>query len=149
LLISAISCGKESGVIAASTGHNNTNAGSNVSPYAQRFGEATQELIGDGPIKQRLAAAYTDHLAELAEADLPATLRPEFDELQAAMTRVPPAGNETRVRASVQKMSPAEAVAHAATILKLYLELATSTERAEPLKVVPPRKPPRFLTGRP
>ena len=76
-------------------------------------------------------------------------LRREFGELQAAMSRVAPVGNETRVRASVQKMSPHEAAGHAATIVKLYVELMNGVERAEPLKVVaPPRKPPRFLTGR-
>ena len=67
------------------------------------------------------------------------------------MTRIAPVGNETRIRASVQKMSPAEASGHAFTIVKLYVELSSTLERAEPLKVVspPPRKPPRFLTGRP
>jgi hypothetical protein len=121
-----------------------------VCPFAQRFGEAVQALIGDGPIKQRLASAYSQHLSELTDAEFPAALRRDFGELQAAMSRCAPVGSETRVRASVQKMSPAEAAGHAATIVKLYVELVNSTERAEPLKVVaPPRKPPRFLTGRP
>jgi hypothetical protein len=120
-----------------------------VSPFAQRFAEAVQALIGDGPVKQRLASAYARHLADLADAELPVALRREFGELQAAMSRIAPVGSETRVRASVQKMSPDEAAGHAATIVKLYVELMNSVERAEPLKVVaPPRKPPRFLTGR-
>jgi hypothetical protein len=120
-----------------------------VSPFSQRFAEAVQALIGDGPVKQRLATAYALHLADLTEPDLPAALRREFGELQAAMSRIAPVGSETRVRASVQKMSPAEAAGHAGTIVKLYVELMNGVERAEPLKVVPPsRKPPRFLTGR-
>jgi hypothetical protein len=120
-----------------------------VSPFVQRFAEAVDALIADGPVKQRLANAYAQHLADLADADLPAALRREFGELQAAMNRMAPAGSETRVRASVQKMSPAEATGHAATIVKLYVELLNGAERAEPLKVVAgPRKPPRFLTGR-
>ena len=66
------------------------------------------------------------------------------------ITRVAPVGHETRVRASVQKMSQSEALGHAATIVKLYVALAGGLERAEPLKVVaPPRKAPRYLTGRP
>jgi hypothetical protein len=65
------------------------------------------------------------------------------------MTRIAPVGNETRVRASVQKMSPDEAAGHAATIVRLYVELMNGIERAEPLKVVTPtRKPPRYLIGR-
>jgi hypothetical protein len=119
-----------------------------VSPLSQRFAEAVQALIVDGPVKQRLANAYSGHLADLPDAELPAALRREFGELQAAMSRVAPVGSETRVRASVQKMSPGEAAGHAATIVKLYVELMNSVERAEPLKVVPSRKPPRFLTGR-
>jgi hypothetical protein len=121
-----------------------------VSLFAQRFAEAVHALIGDGPVKQRLATAYAAHLADLADAaDLPAALRREFAELQSALTRIAPCGSETRVRASVQKMSAKEAAGHAATILKLYVELVNGVERAEPLKVVaPPRKAPRFLTGR-
>lgn len=119
-----------------------------MSPLAQRFAEAVQALIGDGPVKQRLATAY-GHLADVAEAELPAGLRRDFADLQAAMSKVAPAGTESRARASVQKMASAEAVAHAATIVRLYLELMNTLERAEPLKVVtPPRQPPRYLTGR-
>jgi hypothetical protein len=120
-----------------------------MSLLAQHFAEAVQVLIGDGPVKQRLAAAYAQHLADLNEAELPAGLRRDFADLQAAMNRITPAGSESRARASAQKMASAEAVGHAATIVRLYLELMSSVERAEPLKVVaPPRQPPRYLTGR-
>jgi len=109
-----------------------------VSPFAQRFAAAVQTLIGDGPIKQRLASAYSLYLAEVTDADLPPGLRREFADLHAAITRVTPVGHETRVRASVQKMSSSEATGHAATIVKLYVALAIGLERAEPLKVVAP-----------
>jgi hypothetical protein len=120
-----------------------------VSSFAERFAAAVQVLIADGPIKQRLAAAYSQHLADVSDAELPPALRRDFAELQAAISRVAPVGHETRARASVQKMSPREASDHAATILKLYVELVNGLERAEPLKVVaPPRKAPRYLSGR-
>jgi hypothetical protein len=97
-----------------------------------------------------LTAAYETHLADLVESEFPAGLRRDFNELQAAMSRIAPVGSETPVRANVRKMSPEEAGAHATTIVKLYVELMSGVERAEPLKVVqPPKKPPRFLTGRP
>jgi hypothetical protein len=119
-----------------------------VSPFAQHFAAAVGTLIGEGPVKQRLAAAYSLHLAELTEASLPAGLRTDFGGLQSAVTRVAPVGRETRVAASVQKMSAQEAAGHAATIVKLYVELVSGRDRAEPLKVLaPPRKPPRYLTG--
>lgn len=120
-----------------------------MSSFQERFAAAVEILISDGPVKQRLAAACSQCLADVAEADLPPALRREFAELQEAISRVAPAGNETRVRASVQKMSPREATGHAATILRLYVELVGGLERAEPLKVVaPPRKAPRYLSGR-
>jgi hypothetical protein len=120
-----------------------------VSSSAERFAAAVEVLVADGPIKQRLAAACSLHLAEVTEADLPPALRREFADLQAAVSRVAPAGYETRIRASVQKMSPPEASAHAATIVKLYVGLVSGIERADPLKVVaPPRKTPRYLSGR-
>ena len=115
---------------------------------AQRFAAAVHALIADGPIKQRLTSAYAEHLADVAETDLPPALRQDFAALQAAVSRVEPVGIESRVRASVQKMSATEAVSHAATIVKLYTELLTSLDRAEPLKVIaPPRKAPRLLAG--
>lgn len=119
-----------------------------MSPFAQRFAAAVEVLIADGPIKQRLASAYSLHLEELAESDLPPALQRDFAALQAALSRVAPAGSESRVRASVQKMSPAEAAGHAGTIVKLHVALARELERVEPLKVVAPRKEPRFLTSR-
>jgi len=121
-----------------------------VSPLAQRFAEAVRTLIGDGPIKQRLGRAYAANLEDLADSEFPAALRRDFGELQVALNRIKPVGNETRVRASVQKMSPDEAASHAATIVKLYVELLNTLERAEPLKVVStPKKPPHFLQSRP
>jgi len=120
-----------------------------MSPLAQRFAEAVQALVADGSIKQRLTSAYATHLADLTDAEFPAGLRRDFGDLQAVMSRIAPVGSETRARASVQKMSVAEAVAHATTIVRLYVELMNTLERAEPLKVVaPPRQPPRYLTGR-
>jgi len=121
-----------------------------VSPLAQRLAEAIRTLIGDGPIKQRLIRAYAANLEDLADSEFPAALRRDFGELQAALNRITPVGNETRVRASVQKMSPHEATTHAATILKLYVELLNTLERAEPLKVVSaPKKPSHSATSRP
>lgn len=119
-----------------------------MSPIAQRFADAVRILVGDGPVKQRLTLAYAKHLEDLGEAEFPAGLRHDFAELQAALSRVAPVGNETRVRASVQKMSPDEAGNHAATIVKIYVDLLNNLERAEPLKIVAsPKKTPHYLTS--
>jgi hypothetical protein len=122
-----------------------------VPQLTQRFADAVHILIGDGPIKHRLSHAYSAHLADLADAEFPLSLQPDFAVLQTALNRIAPAGTETRIRASVQKMSPHEASRHAATILKLYVDLANGLERAEPLKVVATsaQKTPLYLTNRP
>ena len=120
-----------------------------MSHIAERFAEAVRTLVSDGPIKQRLSRAFAEHLEGLDDAEFPIGLRHDFNDLQAALSRVQPVGKETRVCASVQKMSPFEAGGHADTIVKLYVELLSQTERAEPLKVVSsPKKPPRYLTSR-
>jgi len=107
-----------------------------VSHLAERFAGAVQTLVGDGPVKQRLIRAFGEHLGDLDGADLPPALRAGFSDLQSAMSCRVPAGTETPVQASVQKMSAAEAGEYAGTIVELYAALLGQLERAEPLKVV-------------
>lgn len=117
---------------------------------AERFANAVRTLVSDGTVKQRLSQAYSEHLEGLEESELPAGVRGSFSCLQAALSRIAPAGNEGRVRANVQKMSPAEAGNHASTIVKLYVEIITQGERAEPLKVVTSaKKTQQYLDNRP
>jgi hypothetical protein len=121
-----------------------------MSQLTERFADAVRALVCDGAVKLRLTRAFTDHLKDLDETDFPPALRRQFIELQAALTRVDPVGSEDRVRATVQKMSAADASRYATSIVQLYAELLGQTERAEPLKVVTGAKaPPRFLASRP
>jgi hypothetical protein len=123
--------------------------GPDMSHLAERFAEAVRTLVSDGPIKQRLSRAYAEHLDGLDHTGLPAGLRRDFGELEAALSRIAPVGNETRVRANVQKMSVSEAGRHATTIVNLYVELMSQAGRAEPLKVVTTaKKTPRYLATR-
>lgn len=125
-----------------------------MSHLSERFAAAVRTLVGDGTVKERLGRAYLEHLEHVEETDLPLAQRPLFAALREAMNRVTPFGKESPIRASVQKMSAADASRHARTIVELYCELAfaerSGAERAEPLKVVStkPQQPPRFLTGR-
>jgi hypothetical protein len=120
-----------------------------MSYLSERFEEAVRTLVSDGPVKQRLSRAFAECLESLDDAELPSGLRREFNDLHDALNRVEPVGKETRVRASVQKMSALEAGAHAGTIVKLYVALLGQAERVEPLKVVNSSKPPPlYLTNR-
>ena len=94
---------------------------------------------GQAATRERLLPA----LGRPTENELPGALRCAFGELQAAMTRIVPVGNETRVRASVQKMSPADASGHAFTIVKLYLgsRAPRAGRAAEGGVAAPPKAP--------
>ena len=88
---------------------NEEQQGPDMSHLADRFAEAVRTLVSDGPIKQRLSRAYSENLEGLDQAELPPGLRREFSDLEVAFSRIAPVGNETRVRANVQKMSASEA----------------------------------------
>jgi hypothetical protein len=120
-----------------------------MSHLAERFEAAVVQLTADGSLKQRLSRAYSEHLEGLQAQELPQSIAPVYADLHAALHRVPPLGNETRARASVRKMSSADAARHAAAIVSMYGDLLRHGERAEPLKVVEPspRSVPAYLVG--
>jgi len=119
-----------------------------MSYLAERFQAAVTALVGDGPMKERLAAAYVENLDDLEDTEFPANLRQEFVDLELALHAEHPIGREPCVRATVRKMSNFEARAHAGTIVMLYAELVHHGQRAEPLRVVPSsrKKPPKLLS---
>ena len=119
-----------------------------MSYLAERFEAAVSVLVAEGPIKQRLTAAYSEHLDDLESSELPTGLRPAFSELHTALHRVRPIGREPSVKATIRKMSSVEAGTHASTIVMLFAELVRHGQRAEPLKIVGSRKKraPTFLT---
>lgn len=116
---------------------------------AERFEAAVLKLTTEGSVKQRLSRAYSDHLEGLRAEELPASIASTYEDLDAALQRVPPVGNEPRASASVRKMSSADAARHAAAIVSMYGDLLRHGERAEPLKVVEPsaRSVPAYLAG--
>ena len=106
-------------------------------PYlAERFEAAVSALVSEGSVKDRLAAAYSDHLDDLESKELPEALRSRFESLHLALHAVTPVGKEHCVRATIRKMSRIQAGDHARTILSLYTELTARGERSDPLKVV-------------
>lgn len=122
-----------------------------MSDIATRFEAAVDVLIGDGPVKQRLIRACSDHLDGIVANRLPEEARLLFDALQSALHAVTPVGRESPIQASVQKMSPVQASQHARTILQLH-RLLQPGRRADHLKVVESAPeieslPPQFLVG--
>lgn len=80
---------------------------------------ATVTLASAGPIKQRLAAAYTEHLDRLERRELPGEVREDFDKLKSGLSAVKPMRGETAVQATVRKMSDLQAGEHAVHIVNL------------------------------
>lgn len=126
------------------------NADSPMHFFTERFEGAVSALVREGPIKQRLARAYSENLLDLEHQELPSGLDRLFVELSEAMRRVEPIGSETRVQASIKKMSTADADRHALTIVKLYSGLLHGAETPESPKVVkidPPAAPKYLVRG--
>ncbi len=103
---------------------------------AERFESAVSALVGEGSVKDRLVTAYSEHLDDLEDSELPRGLRRTFEDLHTALHTVTPIGREPCVRATIRKMSKLQAGNHARTIVSLYADLVCHGERAEPLKVV-------------
>ncbi|MBM5811396.1 MAG: hypothetical protein FJ191_05440 [Gammaproteobacteria bacterium] len=93
--------------------------------------KATLELAKASSIKQRLTDAYSRHLKDLTAAELPGTVRSDFEALRLRMTEVPPLRGETAVAATVRKMSIDEADACAARIVCLLDALHREAGRSE------------------
>ncbi len=102
----------------------------------KRFQAAVSALVVEGSVKDRLAAAYSEHLDDLEISELPRDLQAKFEDLHSALHAVTPIGKELCVRATVRKMSRLQAGAHARTIFTLYERLVSRSDRAAPLKAV-------------
>lgn len=86
--------------------------------------QATVKLSQSGPIKDRLADAYSEHLASIETAAVPERFRSQFAELHVALNRERPLPRESVVRASVRKMSNDDAGRYAALVVQVFATLA-------------------------
>jgi len=90
----------------------------------EQFEGAALSLARSGPIKDRLADAYRNHLALVNADELPDALREEFRACHAALTHRRPLRGEDAVRATVRKMSNQEADDVAGSVVRLFAALA-------------------------
>jgi hypothetical protein len=81
-------------------------------------------LAGSEPLKERLAIAWTKHLASLEARDFPRDVRDEFEELITALHRERALPGDTVLRASLRKLSTAEASRYAKLIIRTYARVA-------------------------
>lgn len=105
----------------------------------ERFRDAVAVLAGGGPVKQRLADAYQQHLRDLDPEDLPRELRAPHAALVASLQCGPRIGTLDLVVASVRKMSEADAARHAQSIVHMFAGLhePPAANRPAVLRAVP------------
>ena len=82
---------------------------------------AVLALVGHGALKDRLCAAYCDHLDDIREQDLPAEVQREFSAMSRAMHAARALPGDSVVRASVRKFSNDQAQGFAALIVRTYV----------------------------
>jgi len=103
-----------------------------MSNHANRFYAAVSVLAGHGRIKQRLVKAYEENLAVIENEDLPIAVKQSFADLRHMMNRVDPVmKREGRIRASVRKMSVAEADDCAHKMIDLYGDMIRYSDNAQ------------------
>ena len=116
--------------------------------HADCFYGALTVLAGHGHIKQRLITAYEENLAEIDEDDIPVPLKQAFADLRQAMHRVSPHNGESRICASVRKMSVTEASDWAVRIVELFSGIVRSGSDVQvtlPMNDDAPARVPPFL----
>ena len=113
-----------------------------MSNHVNRFYAAVLVLAGHGHVKQRLVKAYEENLAVIEDEDLPIAVKQSFADLRHMMSRVDPvSGNvnprqsilqrEGPIRASVRKMSAAEADECAYKMIDLYRDMMRYSDNAQ------------------
>lgn len=86
-----------------------------------RFQGATLSLARSGSIKDRLAEAYRNYLADICADELPREIRDEFRSVSESLTREPPMlRGEDSVRATIRKMSNEEADRLAELVVRMF-----------------------------
>ena len=97
----------------------------------QQLEAAALTLARSGPIKDRLADAYRNHLSLVSPEELPEGLRAEFRACHDALTREAPQRGEDAVRATVRKLSSHQADELACTVVRLFAAMVREGARAE------------------
>jgi hypothetical protein len=119
-----------------------------MSNHIKRLYAAVSVLAGHGDIKQRLIKAYEENLAIIDDDDLPIALKQTFADCRHKMSQVDPLNGEGRIRATVRKMSIAEADDCARKLLDLYSDIIRYEDLAQdslPLSMAAKAAVPPFL----
>jgi hypothetical protein len=109
---------------------------------------AVMGLVGNGALKDRLYAAWCEHLDGIAVQDLPEDAQEEYAAMVAVMHGARALPGDSVVRAAIRKLSSEEAARYAALVLRawrLRIEELASAPRA-PSRSAARAAPPRETT---
>ena len=81
---------------------------------------AVAALVGNGPLKDRLYAAWCEHLDGIATQDLPEETQAEYAAMVKVMHGARALPGDSVVRASIRKFSNDEAARYAALVLRVW-----------------------------
>lgn len=119
-----------------------------MSNHVDRFYAAVSVIAGHGNMKQRLVCAFEEHLAIIENDELPRAVRGDFAKLRGLMSGVEPLNGEGHIRATVRKMSVAEAEECSHRMLDIYVELVRlhgELPDTAPISIGEPPRVPPFL----
>lgn len=117
-----------------------------MSNHVDRFYAAVSVIVSHANIKDRLVAAFDDHLALIEDEELPDPVRVKFSELKRRMMGVEPLNGEGHIRATVRKMSMPEADECSRRLLEIFSEVLRGEDGLESVATIrvaeKPRVPP-------
>lgn len=110
----------------------------------EKFQGATLSLARSGALKDRITDAYRNHLSRIDEMELPKELREDFRTFSHTITHERPlVRGDDAFRATIRKMSTAEAEEVATCVVRMFCALhqrhasATPTRPTVTAQIVP------------
>ena len=116
-----------------------------MTSLSERLESAALALSTSDGIKDRLYVAWSRHLADLELRDFPREVREEFEELTRALNRERALPGDSKLRASLRKLSNADATRFAALIVRTYGRVAALKSPQVALVARTPPIPTPFL----
>jgi hypothetical protein len=110
-----------------------------MASLSERLESAACVLAGAENIKDRLACAWSLHLADLELRDFPRDVRDQFAELIEALSRERALPGDTVLKASLRKLSNSDAGRYAALIVRTYGRVASL--KSAQVALLPERSP--------
>ncbi|MEL7536156.1 MAG: hypothetical protein AAFM91_03750 [Pseudomonadota bacterium] len=103
---------------------------------SSKFRDAVVALCDSGPVKQRLANSFIDHLSDIHEDELPSGQRGIFAALRQRLHATQAMTGEDPILASVRKMSSNQAADCARCIVDLYTATIAQEQGGRSLHIV-------------